>query len=826
MCDLLNDMTPHALAVAWPIALWAGIWPYLLMVAGFSVIIFVHEFGHFMVAKWSGVRVERFAIGFGREIVGFTRGETRYSFNLLPLGGYVKMLGQEDFDSKSEELQFKDNPRSFINKPVGHRMAIVSAGVIMNVLFACFLFMIVFLVGMETMGTRIAYIEPDSPAERAGLLPGDEIRKINGDTVLGFSEVKMAIMLAPLHVPNDFLIERDGELKSISVASEFLIPENTREARRLMVGISPGVTPEITRLGPEIDGSRTDHPHVGDVLVEIGGVQITEQNANAMINALAYARGDIWVERHDPDNPDASPQRVRVSIPPRLTLHTQDRTGAVSVLGLAPLVRFDAVDRKGNARLSGIDVGDTVLNWNDVEFPTRSSIARAIRENPERDIYFKVLKDDGRVLTGFVRPKRHKRGAATIQAICESLNDDGPPTGAPRAKFSEISPHGRAHRAGIKPGDVVLSCQGIEHPSRAEVNRAIRGNAYRDVHLTLQHADGQARAVVVLPEPPGSIDASFNLVADDLLRVADILPEIAGEPSPAHRAGLSPGIFITAVDGKPVLRWRELIEEFQAGAGRDVQLTYRGTDNSTQVAAFHVPHGLRTLLGAGPEARILSIDGQKTVQIDTSRGREEVAVGYREGTRTILSELVGKTGVPVVYRPNPISPLQTAYVDVTQDMVNPWLGYVVYQPSIDVAPELTLLKGETAIEAVQIGLLKTYYFILQVYKMLDRMIFTRSVSADNISGPLGIIDIGGRMARAGFVDFVFFMAIISANLAVLNFLPLPIVDGGLMVFLIIEKIKGTPVSIRVQVATQVIGLFLIIGAFLFVTFNDAMRLWG
>ena len=70
------------------------------------------------------------------------------------------------------------------------------------------------------------------------------------------------------------------------------------------------------------------------------------------------------------------------------------------------------------------------------------------------------------------------------------------------------------------------------------------------------------------------------------------------------------------------------------------------------------------------------------------------------------------------------------------------------------------------------------------------------------------------------------MAIISANLAVLNFLPLPIVDGGLMVFLVIEKIKGTPVSLRVQVATQMIGIFLIAGIFLYVTFNDAMRLWG
>jgi regulator of sigma E protease len=78
----------------------------------------------------------------------------------------------------------------------------------------------------------------------------------------------------------------------------------------------------------------------------------------------------------------------------------------------------------------------------------------------------------------------------------------------------------------------------------------------------------------------------------------------------------------------------------------------------------------------------------------------------------------------------------------------------------------------------------------------------------------------------GLVNFLFFLGIISANLAVINFLPLPIVDGGLMVFLLIEKIKGTPVSLRVQVATQVVGLALIIGVFVFVTYQDVVRMFG
>ncbi|MCH7526365.1 MAG: M50 family metallopeptidase, partial [Planctomycetes bacterium] len=106
MHGLLSDLAIPCVAQSSLLAIFDALWPYVLIFAGFSVVIFVHELGHFAAAKWSGVRVERFAIGFFTEIFGFTRGETRYSFNILPLGGYVKMLGQEDFEDKAGELRF------------------------------------------------------------------------------------------------------------------------------------------------------------------------------------------------------------------------------------------------------------------------------------------------------------------------------------------------------------------------------------------------------------------------------------------------------------------------------------------------------------------------------------------------------------------------------------------------------------------------------------------------------------------------------------------------------------------------------------------------
>ena len=100
-------------------SVWDTVWPFLMMLAGFSVIIFVHELGHFAMAKWAGVRVERFAIGFGRELFGFTKGETRYSFNILPLGGYVKMLGRRTSTTSPRNFSSTTTPARSSTNPLG-----------------------------------------------------------------------------------------------------------------------------------------------------------------------------------------------------------------------------------------------------------------------------------------------------------------------------------------------------------------------------------------------------------------------------------------------------------------------------------------------------------------------------------------------------------------------------------------------------------------------------------------------------------------------------------------------------------------------------------
>ena len=719
------------------------LWFYVQIFIGFSFIIFVHELGHFIVAKWAGVRVEQFAIGFMREIIGFTYGETRYSFNLLPLGGYVKMLGQEDFEvDKTGDLQFKDDPRSFANKPVGHRMAIVSAGVIMNLILAGVLFMVVFLVGKEVAAPRLGLVLPDEPAAMAGLQPGDRILSINGDEIDEFNDISMSVVLAEPDKALDFEIEREGSIQHVSVP-----PRLNPKTGRLQIGISPAQTAEIVAISSDCDLRNSRHPRIGDKLVEVGGQEVTEENANDFVallgtNPLKYP--EVIVSRPEKwDGPEDGPrERVAVDIIPHLRLFRAERKVEPNLLGLVPPVQFSFVEPGGRAELAGIKVGDVILSWDGIDHPTskqvEESILNLVKDNPqrpERDIPIRVM------------------------------------------------------RGGVRKNLVV----------RPKVKRApLTGKLKRP-----------------------KIDADYNMIAD-LLVVASVVDEIMEKPSPAKLSGLPEGAFITAVNGVEVKTWIELCEQLRKAAGEQAVMTYDFDGQKGLTCEFPVPRSVRTELGLGPEAVIVEVDGNKQALVKGENRTAPVVVKHPLGLKAALKAAVGKT-VEITYRENKLAETKTAQCRITEDMVYPWVSSVLYTVDLGFGSETTVLRKSSPIAALKVGVKKTYYFVMQVYQVMERMIFSRSFGVENISGPVGIVKMGSQMAEAGTVQLLFFLAIISANLAVINFLPLPIVDGGLMVFLLIEKIKGSPISLRVQVATQIIGLILIVSAFLYVTLQDLTR---
>lgn len=199
--------------------------PFLLVL---TLVVFIHELGHFLVARWCGVKVQAFSIGFGREIFGFNdRHGTRWRFAWIPLGGYVRFIDDENSASAPsaagvERLSPEDRSGAFQNKPLGQRAAVVAAGPIFNILSATLIYIGTFwFLGTYDSPSLVEEVVPNSAAQRAGLQPGDRIVEVNGVEVRWFSDL-LKIVSQSAGTPLNFVIERGGKAQSVLITPEVL----------------------------------------------------------------------------------------------------------------------------------------------------------------------------------------------------------------------------------------------------------------------------------------------------------------------------------------------------------------------------------------------------------------------------------------------------------------------------------------------------------------------------------------------------------------------------------------------------------------------------
>jgi regulator of sigma E protease len=212
-----------------------GLVDFLWAIPVFGLLIFIHELGHFAVAKWFDIRVHEFALGFGPVIAGFERGETRYNLRAVPLGGFVRMAGMEETDA--------DDPRGFNRKPVLARALVIAAGPVMNFVLAALLYAsLLMFVGVDATDTsRLGEILPTCgttqqvqqacPGYAAGLRPGDEVISINGNRVATWRDIQTQVANSGGQ-PLTFVVRRGQEMREIRV-------EPLYENGRWMVGIRP-----------------------------------------------------------------------------------------------------------------------------------------------------------------------------------------------------------------------------------------------------------------------------------------------------------------------------------------------------------------------------------------------------------------------------------------------------------------------------------------------------------------------------------------------------------------------------------------------------------
>ena len=184
-----------------------------------GLLIFVHELGHFMVAKWSGVMVQRFSLGFGPRVLAFRRGETEYAISAVPLGGYVKMLGEDP----DEDVPSGEAARAFASQPLHRRTAIVVAGPLMNLLTAFVAFTVVFAAfgaGSPAAGPRIGGVMPGMPAATAGLQAGDTVLAIEGTPLETWEELSERVRASEGRPLTMQVRRADGEVDVVVTPEE------------------------------------------------------------------------------------------------------------------------------------------------------------------------------------------------------------------------------------------------------------------------------------------------------------------------------------------------------------------------------------------------------------------------------------------------------------------------------------------------------------------------------------------------------------------------------------------------------------------------------
>ncbi len=677
----------------------------LLVALGFGAFILVHEFGHFLLAKLCGIKVEAFSIGFPPTLLGILRtergrririlphffpkgdgsddgrlsftvgkkehqpGETEYRVGAIPFGGFVKMLGQEDVGQVKES---KD-PRSFANKSVGARMAVIAAGVIFNAIGALIVFMIVFLIGINRVPAVIGGVAPNSPAARAGLTGGDEVIEVAGRSKdLDFYDIAVSAALSgknekvPLKVRH-----KDGSIEDYALAAEKKPSEEIKE-----FGI---VMPQRLTVAKVSDANELFEKtglRPGDRIKSVDGRSVQsywefEKIALGSIEPAVTVKAERVV---DGDKSEIETKLKLDLISAGMGEEAESETG--NICSMVPRLRLESVSKglpstaeklkalfSGEKKDKGIEAGeelrsgDIVLAAGDVENPTYKELREVTTKYEDKEMPIKVLREDSngveRELTITVTPKRSNKDGRVVIGI------------------------------------FLVPAFDAEHPVVAK---------------TISTEDYP----VGLDVPRGAV--------------------------------------ITAVGRAKVLNFYDIAREIKKGAGKRIEIAYRLGEKETGGVALDV------------------------------KADEDFAA-----VKSVFVDFV------------PFEHLERLY------------------------------KAAGPVDAIGMGYRKTVMFIAQAYITLKGLV-GGLVSPKSLMGPVGIISLSYRIvAERPLIDYVYFLGLISASLAVFNILPLLPFDGGYILFLLIEKIKGSPVGVSLQEKIASVGWMLVIMLILYVTFNDIVR---
>jgi regulator of sigma E protease len=694
--------------------------PVLLAVLGLGLVIFIHELGHFLAAKACDVHVETFSIGFGKALpfCQFRRGETLYKVGWIPLGGYVKMVGEGE-NADTEEAD--EDPRSFKNKKVWQRMVIISAGVVMNLILGGLCFVVAYSHGVEETPAVVGSVGIGSPAWEADLRAGYRITQI--DTIadkVTFDDIRPEVMGAPKGGSVFFKV-RDTEGRERETP---LVPRRTAEDLYPLVGINPVkklVLPKVRksdgspvfentpahaardvaggtpfRSGDRIVGVTTD-PERPEVITPI-----SPNDPLAFDRALHQMRGHDMIVRVDRDGTQLDFKVAPASTKRLMGVRFQmGRVAALRAGGPAARATPETPGEAGFevARADVADSGDKIIAVEVADGPVRRRFVEELSQPPPKDVteeQFDPLK------LGFVLEQWAER--ATDRTVKVTVLR--PPTGG----------------------------------AKTETRKTFT--------MTWDPALVHAGEVSIGPSGPTSISG---------LGLAYYVNAIVDAVDPSVGSPLAKGDIVTEV------RLQKLDKQGQPSPDKWIKLK--------QYQAVY----LHYLLQVAP-----------TNQIDFKVKRGGIE---QEVTATIAADVQW----PAVDR-----------------------GFVFQY-------DTQTQQADGWIDALKMGWHRTARTIKVIYQTLYATIF-RQISAETMSGPLSIANASYNIAGNDIWQFIIFIGLININLAVVNFLPIPLLDGGHMVFLLYEKIRGKPAPEKVQEWSMWGGLAFILLLMGFVIYLDVRKL--
>jgi regulator of sigma E protease len=701
----------------------------ILMVAfGFGGVIMIHEFGHFIFGKMTDMKITAFSIGFSPVLVGFRRTaegmhirilptlvpkeggepeqgaldftcgnpgkewETEYRIGLIPFGGFVALLGQEDV-GVAEQVS---DPRSFTNKSLLSRIAVIMAGVTFNAISALIIFMIIFHNGIRLQAPVIGEVIMNSPADKAGLKAGDEVVSIDGDTFIDYMNIALAGALSDANEPINMVIERtnpDGKATTFPVS---MIAKSGKDegvmkfVRKFGVGQAHDL--QIAELEKQDKEKllRNTGLMEKDKVVALNGKLVKDGiEYDRLFENLLTPSLSLTVEREEENKKTKTKVTTmhEIRLPLTLSMNTSDFENKDgyrldSVLGMVPGLQVVKLPDEPNTFSEKMWAGLRSLIYGEKE--------RLLKKD---DVFVKIGECEYPTYT-------------ELRSVLTAYT---------KTTISRI-------KGGLKPERV-----------KVIVARIVDG---QPTHVTLDIMPNLAGDV----NQPSTLGFISGVNAD-----SPVMAKIIECPEGVMVDSIPTGATITNVGGQRVGSFYDIIAAFRSSAGKEVAIEWQKGDTTGRIL-FRVPLDPR--------------------------------------------EYITTRSVYAVEHEVPFDSFRKPY------------------------------QANSPGQAIVWGWKRTELFIKQAVVTLKQLI-TRNLSPHTLSGPLGIVTATYKIASGGEYSFYFYwLGLISASIAVMNLLPLPVLDGGVIVLMLIEKIKGSPISPRVQGGINYVGLALLAALMLYVTFND------